>query len=241
MDERRIKQAERNFITYLKEGKIKKVKEFNSLVYRTYLRNSLESLNSANQLAKSKTSSLWVVVTSYYSMFYSACAYLYKLGYKPGDEIVHQVVNESLIVQTRHKIKNHLLENYSEEKDKALVMVDNYLLNYERERGKRASFAGLNCYADLYTGVVTCENPEELGLILETLDANSFNYVLADVSSGIWKIEIQAHAESSIALGGSGLGSSKAEAFVGLGSTRIEVLRLVKGTQLDPIQAIELE
>ena len=69
-----------------------------------------------------------------------ACAYLYKLGYKPRVEIVHQVVNESLIVQGRHKIKNHLLENYSEEKDKALVVVDNYLDNYEREKGKRASF-----------------------------------------------------------------------------------------------------
>ncbi len=69
-----------------------------------------------------------------------ACAYLYKLGYKPGNEIVHQVVNESLIVQGRHKIKNHLLENYSEEKQKALIVVDNYLDNYEREKAKRASF-----------------------------------------------------------------------------------------------------
>lgn len=32
------------------------------------------------------------------------------------------------------------MENYSEEKEKALVMVDNYLLSYEKERGKRASF-----------------------------------------------------------------------------------------------------
>src|SRR3989338_8428579 len=73
-------------------------------------------------------------------MFYMACAFLYKLGYKPGGEIVHQVVNESLIVQGRHQIKNHLLENYNEEKEKASVIVDNYLDNYEREKGKRASF-----------------------------------------------------------------------------------------------------
>lgn len=139
MDEERIRIAERNFKRYLEEGKIKKV-EFNKLIYSTYLRNANESLIVANQLFQNRTSSLWVVVTSYYSMFYIACAYLYKLGYKPGDEIVHQVVNESLIVQGRHKIKNHLLENYSEEKDKALVIVDNYLDNYEREKGKRASF-----------------------------------------------------------------------------------------------------
>jgi len=140
MDEQRIKQAENNFKNYLQEGKIKKVERFEKLIYDTYLRNARESLNSANQLFQNKTSSLWVVVTSYYSMFYMACAYLYKLGYKPGDEIVHQVVNEALIVQGRHKLKNHLLENYAEEKEKALIAVDNYLENYEREKAKRASF-----------------------------------------------------------------------------------------------------
>mgnify|MGYP001602379603 CR=1 FL=1 len=139
MDEKRIKQAEINFKNYLNEGKIKRT-GFDNLIYETYLRNARESLNAANHLFENKTSSLWVVVTSYYSMFYIACAYLYKLGYKPGDEIVHQVVNESLIVQGRHKIKNHLLENYSEEKEKASVIVDNYLENYEKEKAKRASF-----------------------------------------------------------------------------------------------------
>jgi uncharacterized protein (UPF0332 family) len=140
MDEKRIKQAESNFKNYLNEGKVKKINEFEEIIYNTYLRNSRESLNVANQLSQNKTSSLWVVVTSYYSMFYMACAYLYKLGYKPGDEIVHQVVNESLIVQGRHKIKNHILGNYSEEKDNALIIVDNYLDDYEREKAKRASF-----------------------------------------------------------------------------------------------------
>ena len=140
MDEKRIKRAESNFKNYLDEGKIKKTGRFDNLIYETYLRNARESLNVTNQLFQNKTSSLWVVVTSYYSMFYMACAYLYKLGYKPGEEIVHQVVNESLIVQGRHKIKNHILENYNEEKEKASMIVDNYLDNYERERSKRSRF-----------------------------------------------------------------------------------------------------
>jgi uncharacterized protein (UPF0332 family) len=139
LEDKRIKQAENNFNNYLSDGKIKKVK-FDKIVYSTYLRNSIESLSVAEELFKNKTSSLWVVVTSYYAMFYFACAYIYKLGYKPVDEIVHQVVNETLIAQGRHKIKNYLLENYSEEKEKALVIVDNYLENYEREKAKRASF-----------------------------------------------------------------------------------------------------
>ena len=139
MDEERIKIAENNFKNYLNEGKIKKT-NFDKLIFNTYLRNARESLDVANHLSQNKKSPLWIIVASYYSMFYIACAYLYKLGYKPGDEIVHQVVNESLIVQARHKLKNHLLENYSEEKDKALVIVDNYLTDYEREKAKRAKF-----------------------------------------------------------------------------------------------------
>ena len=46
-------------------------------------------------------------IIEYYA--YLACAYLYKLGYKAKGEIVHKVINESLIVQARHKIKNHIL------------------------------------------------------------------------------------------------------------------------------------
>jgi uncharacterized protein (UPF0332 family) len=139
MDENRIKQAERNFNNYLRDRLIKKVK-FESLIYNTFIRNAKESLNVANQLFENKTSSLWVVVTSYYSMFYIACAYLYKLGYKASGEISHQVINETLIVQARNKIKNYLLENYENEKDKALSIVDTHLDNYEREKSKRASF-----------------------------------------------------------------------------------------------------
>ena len=140
MDEERIKIAESNFRNYLNEGKIKKTDKFDKIIYETYLRNAMESLNVANQLFENKTSSLWVVVSSYYSMFYIACTFLYKLGYKAGDEIVHQVVNEALIVQGRHKIKNHILESYNEEREKALIIVDNYLNNYEREKAKRARF-----------------------------------------------------------------------------------------------------
>ncbi len=112
----------------------------NPLIYGTYLKNSLESLKVANQLFQNKTSSLWVVVSSYYAMFYMACAYLYQLGYKPSDEIVHQVVNEALIVQGRHKIKNYLLEAYELGKEEALSISDNYLKNYEFEKIKRATF-----------------------------------------------------------------------------------------------------
>ena len=140
MDEKRIKIAENNFKRYLEDGKIRKVSYFSELIYETYLKNASESLNVANYVFQNNLSSLWVVVSSYYSMFYMACAFLYKLGYKPGDEIVHQVVNEALIVQGRHKIKNYLLQDYEIEKEDTLSLSDNYLKEYEYEKIKRGAF-----------------------------------------------------------------------------------------------------
>lgn len=45
-----------------------------------------------------------------------------------------------LIARCRNKIKDYLLTNYSEEKDKALEVGDNHLRNYEFEKNKRATF-----------------------------------------------------------------------------------------------------
>ena len=139
MDEKRIKRAENNFNNYLKEGLIKK-DTFQNIVYQTYLKNATESLNVANEILKNKISSLWVVVSSYYSMFYIASAYLYRKGYKAGQEIVHQVVNEALIVLSKSDLEKHFLEEYEEEKEKALAASENLLKDYEFEKTKRARF-----------------------------------------------------------------------------------------------------
>ena|SRR3989344_7915379 len=139
MDGKRIKIAESNFKRYLDDGLIKKV-NFEDIIYQTYLKNASESLNVANELFKSKTSSLWVVVSSYYSMFYIACAYIYKRGYKSKGEIVHQVINESLVILARNDIEKHFLEEYEEEREKALSASENLLKDYEYEKAKRSRF-----------------------------------------------------------------------------------------------------
>lgn len=139
MDEERIKIAENNFRRYLKENLIKK-DSYQDIVFNTYYNNALESLKVAEEAYNNKTSSLWVIVTSYYSMFYIACAYLYKKGYKTGHEIVHQVINESLIVLARHDIEKHFLEEYEEEREKALYASESLLNNYEFEKIKRSQF-----------------------------------------------------------------------------------------------------
>ena len=139
MDEKRINIAESNFRSYLRDGLIRKV-DFEEIVYQTYLKNAIESLGVADELFKNKTSFLWAVVSSYYSMFYIASAYLYKKGYKASHEIVHQVINESLIVLSKNDLEKHFLEEYEEEKEKALATSENLLESYEFEKLKRARF-----------------------------------------------------------------------------------------------------
>ena len=104
------------------------------------INNSFESLKVAEELFKNKTSSLWVVVSSYYSMFYIANAYVYKKGYKSSHEIVHQIINEALIVLARQDLEKHFLEEYEEEKLKALSASQNLLDTYESEKLKRSEF-----------------------------------------------------------------------------------------------------
>ena len=107
----------------------------------------------------------------------------------------------------------------------------------DRFQKLEGTFAGLNCFVvpgDPPT--VSCPDPEELRLILKTLNANAFNFLLADVVPGVQKIEVQARAQATVALGGVGdeLGDATAEAFVGLGSLLVETIRLIQGEDGTP-------
>ena len=74
----------------------------------------------------------------------------------------------------------------------------------------------------------SCLEPEEVSLMLSTLNANAFNFLLANVHSGIQHIEVQAKAETSADFG---LGDAYGEAFVGLGSMHVESTRLISGDE----------
>ena len=98
----------------------------------------------------------------------------------------------------------------------------------DRFQKLEATFAGLNCTADLTTGVVTCLNEESLRLLLETMNAHHFNFIHANAVPGVQTVEVQAIAQANIALGGSQLGSANAEAFAGAGALYVETIRLIK-------------
>ena len=97
-----------------------------------------------------------------------------------------------------------------------------------------AKFAGLNCTADPTTGVVTCTDPEELRLLLRTLNANAFNFAKDDVGVGVHSIVVQARAQASVNFDddASGGALAGAEAFAGAGSLIVEEVRLVKDVQI---------
>jgi uncharacterized protein (UPF0332 family) len=111
-----------------------------------YIKNSDLSINVAERLMRDLEIKpyLWVIVCSYYSMFYIANAVLLKLGYKMGEEDVHRVTNEALIAIIFERIKRSLLEEYEEAMENALEIASskaNELFeNYEREKSKRKIF-----------------------------------------------------------------------------------------------------
>lgn|SRR3989338_1033214 len=141
-----IKEAESNVKQYLEDGLLKK--QVNNTAKLMYIENSDTSLQTAQKLlvleSKEYNPSLWVIVSSYYAMYYIANAALIHVGYKVGDKISHKVTADALIVFVRNKLKKQLLEEYEETKEDALELMSQkvdvllHSLNFERE--KRSKF-----------------------------------------------------------------------------------------------------
>ena len=140
LDKKKIEEAQENARRYLNEGLLSK-QNFDKISYDMLVLNAEESLETANFLFKNNRSSLWVIVSSYYSMFYIANAVLCKLGYKVGDKIPHKVTSDALIVYVKDKLKQSLLEDYEEVKEEALLLAKNkaegIIEDFDRERDKR--------------------------------------------------------------------------------------------------------
>lgn len=137
----RIKQAENNVRSYLDEGLLKKA-AMNRQVMDILLRNAKESLRVAEEVHQKNLSELWVIVCSYYSMYYYANAILLRFGYKVGEKIVHKVTSDSMIVYVRGKLKESLIEEYEQTKEEALnlagMKADSLIESFEFERNKRS-------------------------------------------------------------------------------------------------------
>lgn len=139
LDSKRIKEAEQNVRNYLDSGLLKK-QDFKIQIYNILLENSKDSFETSNFLFQNDKSDLWVIVSSYYSMYYIANAVLYKLGYKIGDKISHKVTSDSLIFFVRDKLKKIFIEDYETAQAEALssIKADTLVYEYDKERIKRS-------------------------------------------------------------------------------------------------------
>jgi len=146
LDQKRIKEAESNVRQYLLEGMLKK--QTNETAKAMYVENADLSLETARRLLGMENDTyrpyLWIIVTSYYSMYYIANANLLKLGYKVGDKISHKVTADAIIVFVRNKLKKNFLEEYEAAKEDALELIsqqaDILLKSLDEEREKRSRF-----------------------------------------------------------------------------------------------------
>ncbi len=143
LSEKRVREAEINVKMYLDEGLLKK-ERFNKLVFERLKGNAMESLDVENFIFDNRKSDLWIVVISYYAMYYIANAVLYEMGYKVGHKISHKVTADALVVFVRDKLKERLLEDYESARDEAAELVgikaDELIANFDLERRKRSSF-----------------------------------------------------------------------------------------------------
>lgn len=70
-----------------------------------------------------------------------------------------------------------------------------------------------------------CVTPEEIELILETMDAATFNFVGTDIPQGVHTVSVQARIDTA---GSAEQGEFEAKATVGKGSMTVESVRLIK-------------
>ncbi len=142
LDKKRIQEAEDGVRSYLSEGLLRRATA-DKQVMDILLRNAKESLRVADEIHRQNLSELWVIVCSYYTMYYYANAVLVKYGYKVGDKIVHKVTADALIVYVRGKLKESLIEEYEQTKEEAMnlagIKADSLIENFDFERAKRGT------------------------------------------------------------------------------------------------------
>jgi uncharacterized protein (UPF0332 family) len=169
IEKERIEEAKNNVKQYLDDGLLK-VKDNDAPKFVSFFMKNAESslqtasilqeisdqqpLKSTLRVSTDFESYLWVIVSSYYSMFYAATALLASQGVRVTGQIVHKVTADALIhffVSNARLAK--LLEQYEEAKAASLELIgreelmksmqkkaNELIVAYESERKKRSRF-----------------------------------------------------------------------------------------------------
>ncbi len=160
LDDKKIKEIKNRVKNYITDGiiKTKQKKEHTKF----FLINSEDSLNSARALFDLSTNKdyqeytgniglkgfLWVINSSYYSMFYTVRALLESEGIKiKTDQSIHALTFDTLIYYfyLTGKLQKRLFEYYVEAQEEAAELLgqqktEELLEEYFFEKGKRATF-----------------------------------------------------------------------------------------------------
>ena len=169
IEKERLNEAKRNVKRYVDDGLLKLGDKDAPKFVGFFMGNAESSLRTAsilqqmsdeNQLKETLKvgqdfeSYLWVIVTSYYAMFYAATALLAKQGIRAAGQIVHKVTADALMhfFGANERLAK-LLEQYQEAQVVGLELVgreelmkrlrrkaDELIISYEGERRKRSKF-----------------------------------------------------------------------------------------------------
>ncbi len=169
MEKVRVEEARRNVKAYVEDGLLKTGDRDAARFIDFFMANAESSLRTASilqeisdeislketlKISRDFESYLWVIVSSYYSMFYAATALLAKQGIRATGQIVHKVTADALIhfFGSNEKLAR-LLEQYEEAQIAGLELVgreelmkrmqrkaDELIISYEGERKKRSRF-----------------------------------------------------------------------------------------------------
>jgi uncharacterized protein (UPF0332 family) len=160
LDKERINQIESRAKTFLSDGTIEKVPKNEYLDF--FLENAKKSLQSASFLYAGTTKkdlqeaygfedfdgSLWIINSSYYSMFYMARALLASEGIKIKTDLsIHMITFDALVhfFYLTGKLKKKLIEDFADATNEAAEILGQQkakglIEDYYDERKKRRDF-----------------------------------------------------------------------------------------------------
>ncbi len=160
LEDKQIEEAKDNAIKSINNGQIIKTKESRYVSF--FIKNSRDSLDSAKVLFKLSIDKkkrdylgmpnfngfLWVINSSYYSMFYMARALLESIGVKiKTDESVHFLVFNALVYYfySNGRLEKHFIEDFEKAQDESSQILGKekakeIISNYSSEKEKRSKF-----------------------------------------------------------------------------------------------------
>jgi hypothetical protein len=109
----------------------------------------------------------------------------------------------------------------------------NHVTFNQRIQTLSADLLGLGCTADAVTGVVTCTDPETIGLILSTTSANGFNFLVQTPGQGVYQVQLGVALEASATTNALPAG---AQAMVGVGAGSLIEMIVQAQTPFDSIK-----